>query len=422
LGRNAPANEPAFLNAAVDVPPGGEFPFERPIHGVRLHETTGQATAEYTAMLALVAAALAGAGAVVGLGTIADAVAGGVRTGICIVAADVCRASDAEASGLAPCTVAEHTRGEGLTFTVLSLRLGADDGWTAARRSDGSVLITHAERREVGGKVGIGFEASPLGLDVGADGKIDYGLGFGRAWEFPDADSAVRFLRSKDKDDVEPTWRFGDAGAAVGGEISADVGGLELSEIESTAHAAAGMRVGRGRTTYYIRARLDPLDAKVWAPGEDPHLEGPPPRNAIVELTRDASGLRELGFRTVEQGREGHVVETVARLDLRDPANRAATEPLLARRLPWPPAVARDLRTLVARAVRTGTVERAVYDVRDDSEDVSLSAKFGLAFGFDAEEVKLDRRLVAASAWTEGSRERERADCGVTGAGAERTS
>ena len=374
-------------------------------------------------MLALVAATMAGAGAVVGLGTIAEAVAGGVRTGICIVAGDVCRASDAAAAGLAPCTVDEHTRGEGLTFTVASIRLGADDGWTAARRSDGSVLITHAERRHVGAKVGIGVEASPLGVDVGVDGKVDYGLGFGRAWEFADAESAVRFLRAEDREDREPTWRFGDAGTVLGAELSTGVGGVEAMAVESTGRAAAGVRVGRGLTTYYVHARLDALDAKVWAPGADPRFEGPTTGDAIVELTRDAAGPREVAFRTVERGaRDGQVVETVGRLDLRDPGNRAAAEPLLSRRLPWPPAVARELGTLLARTVRTGTVERAVYEVRDGSDDFALNAKFGLALGFDAEEVDVDRRLVAASAWTQGSRERERADCGVTGTGGERSS
>ena len=116
------------------------------------------------------------------------------------------------------------------------------------------------------------------------------------------------------------------------------------------------------------------------------------------------------------------MVETVARLDLRDAANRAAAEPLLARRLPWPPAVLRDLRTLVRRTVRFGVVERAVYDVRDESQGVEVAAKFGLALGFDAGELKVDRRLVAATAWTHGSPARERADCGVTGEPPERRS
>ena len=380
-----------------------------------MRDVAGQSTTEFTALLALVAAALAGAGAVTGAGGVATAVADGVRTGICIVAGDICRASDAAAAGLAPCTVAEHTRGEGLLFTIASVRLGSEHGWTAARRSDGSMLITHARVREVGATVGIGVEASPLALEVGASGKLDYQFGSGRAWEFPDAASAVRFLRSEDREAVEPTWRFGDGGAVLKGSLEAGGVGVASSALEASAGAAAGVRVGRGLTTYYIRARLDPLDGHVWVPGASAGVDGPAARGAIVELTRDGAGPRELAFRTAGPGaRGGQVVETVARLDLREPANRAAAEPLLARGLPWPPAIAGDLRALLKRAVTTGIVERSVFAVRDGSEQLKLEAKLGLALGVDGREVDIDRRLVAASAWTNGSRERAREDCDVT--------
>ena len=379
--------------------------------GVRLHESSGQTTSEYAALLALVGVALAGAGTVVGLGTIAEAVAGGVRTGICIVAGDVCRASDAEAAGLAPCTLDDHTRGEGLTFTVASLRFGADDRWTAARRSDGSVVITHADQRKVGGKIGLGAEASPLGIEAEVSGKVDYALLSGRAWEFRDAAAAVRFLRSEDRDDVEPTWRFGDVGSVVSAETEAGLGPMTLTEFEATARAAAGARVGRDVTTYYVRARADAFAGGLSLPGVDARIEGPSTGDAIVEVTRDAAGPRELAFRRVERAARGQVVETVARLDLRDPGHRAAAEPLLSLRLPWAPSVARELRTLVARSVRSGIVERAVYDVEDDSEGIELGASLGVSLGVDASEVDVDRRLVAAQAWTNGSRARERADC-----------
>jgi hypothetical protein len=353
-------------------------------------------SAEYTALLALVGAAFAGAGAVVGLGTIADAVAGGVRTGICIVAGDVCRASDAAAAGLAPCTLADHTRGEALTFTVASVRFGADDSWTAARRSDGSVVITHVDERKLGAKVGLGVEASPLGVDAGVSGKLDYALSSGRAWEFRDVESAARFLRSSDRDDLEPTWRFGDVGSVVSGEVAGGLGPLTLAELQASARAAAGARVGRGLTTYYLRARADAFAGGVSLPGVDADVAGPSTGDTIVELTQDASGPREIAFRTVERGaRPEHVVETVARLDLRDPANRAE----------------RSLHELVTRAVRTGIVERAVYAVEDDSDGLELGAGLGVSVGVDASETELDRRLVAAQAWTGGSRARERADC-----------
>jgi hypothetical protein len=371
------------------------------------------ASAEYTALLGLVGAALAGTGAVVGVEAIGETVANGVRTGICIVAGDVCRASDAEAAGLAPCTVAESTRGEGLTFTVASIRFGADDEWTASRRSDGTVIVTHSDERRLGGKVGIGVEASPLGVNAEVSGKVDYALTSGRAWEFPDSDSARRFLDDQDREQHVPaTWRFGDVGAVVGGEAEAGLGPLTLTEFEATARAASGARVGRGLTTYYVRTRADSFAGGISLPGVDARVEGPSTGDSVVEVTRDRGGPREIAFRRVQRGmRDGQVVETVARLDLRDPGNRAAAEPLLA----WPPDAASVLQVLVARAVRSGIVERAVYDVDDDSEGVELSASLGVSIGVDASETELDRRLVSAQAWTDGSRARERADCGVTG-------
>jgi hypothetical protein len=368
---------------------------------------------EYTALVALVAAALTGAGVVAGPRAVGQAVAGVARTGICIVGGDVCRASDARAAGLQPCTVDDHTRGEGLALTVASVRFGADDRWTAARRSDGSVVITHSDERRLGGKVGIGAEASPLGITAELTGKVDYALTSGRAWEFRDAAAAVRFLR--DREGVEPTWRFGAVGSVVTAEAELEAGPVTFTQFETTARAAAGARVGRGLTTYYVRTRADTVAGGVKLPGLGLRVAGPSTGDTVIELTRDGAGLRELAFRRVQSGEPGQVVETVARLDLRDAGHRAAAEPLLSLRLPWPPAAAHELRVLAARAARSGIVERAVYDVADESGGLELSASLGLSVGIDASEAHVDRRLVAAHAWTQGSRARERVDCGAAG-------
>jgi len=104
-------------------------------------------------------------------------------------------------------------------------------------------------------------------------------------------------------------------------------------------------------------------------------------------------------------------VETVARLDLRVEANRAVAERLLRHRAPWPPAVAADLRAALLQAVRAGTVERSVYAVADGSRSFGLAGRLGAEVGLEADYAKVDRRLVSASAWTAGSRERAREDC-----------
>ena len=378
---------------------------------MRTHDPTGQATAEYVGLLALVAAALLGTGAVVGLGDVGDAVAAGIRTGICVVGGDVCRASDAAAAGLDPCTVGERSEGGGATVSIAWVRIGDSRGWTVATRSDGSVLVTRAHERKGGGGLGIGLEASPIGLHLGVEGKLDVTVTSGATWEFPDAAAAARFLSGGNSDSVAPTWRFGQAGEVLTGEAAAKIGGATLTGIEASARAAAGARVGRGRTTLYIHTRID-SGGTVWLPKHAAQVAGPTTGDVMVELTFEHGAFRELAFRTVAPGGEhGHVVDTIARLDLRDEANRAAAAHLITQRLPWPADVVHELRRLMLYTVQHGTVERAVYEVRDESSDFELAARLGQELGIELEDVKVQRRLIAASAWTPGSQERVREDC-----------
>jgi hypothetical protein len=372
----------------------------------------GQASAEYAALLALVAAALAGAGAAVGVGGVGSAVVEGVRTGICIVGGDVCRAADAEAAGLSPCTLTERTDGGATKLTVLSVRLGASGKWTVAARSDGSYVMTRTDGKSVGVGVGIGVAASPFELKFGVKGSYDLAVASGSAWELPDAAAVRRFLAADDDDRPPPTWRFGDLGAELTAKAGATVGGAMLTGVETTATAAAGARIGRGQTTVYVRARLGGPELVAWLPGGERRRALRGTGDVLVELTRADGELHEIAFRTVNAGaREGELVETVARLDLRDPGNRAAVSQLIAVRLPWPPSVMGDLRAVARRAVQTGVVERSVYASHDESDRFELSAKLGLEVGLQGDRIRERRRLVSASAWTDGSAERERVDC-----------
>jgi Flp pilus assembly pilin Flp len=384
---------------------GGEFLLVPPTEGVR--DQTGQATTEYAVLLALVAAALVGAGALVGLDTVGKAVASGVRTGICIAGGDICRASDAAAAGLSPCTVSDSRKGSGTVVSVGWLRLGEAKGLTVATRSDGSVLITRTHERRGGGGAGIGVDVSPLGINLGADVSADFALTSGEAWEFPDAASAARFLAGRS--DPPPVWRFGEAAEILGAQTGARLGIVTLAGAEASAQGGAGARVGRGRTTLYIRARLD-AGVKTWTPGGT-RTSGPTTGDVIVELALESGEPREIAFRRLgADAAAGRVVDTVARLDLRDPANRAAASRLLAHAPPWRTA-ARELHAVLALAVQRGTVEQAVYDVRDDSGSVEVAARLGAELGIDVSKVRVERRLVGASAWVGGSRERVREDC-----------
>jgi hypothetical protein len=361
---------------------------------VRVGDTRAQTTAEYTALLALVSAVLlAGAGAIAGPGEIGAAVAAGLRTGICIVGGDVCRASDARAAGLEPCTVGERHDGGGATVSVAWLRLGGRGGTTVATRSDGSVLVTRTAEGSAGAGLGVGIEASPLGVAIGVDGSIDFTVARGEAWEFADAAAARRFLAGED---VPPTWRFGEAGEALTGGADMTVGGSTLAGVEASARTAEGARVGRGRTTLYTRTRLG---SALELPGGS-GVGGPTSGDVMTEVTLVGDEPREIAFRTVGRSAGGgRVADTVARLDLRDPAMRAAAD------------AAPDLPSLIRLAVQRGVVERAVYDVRDDSRELELAVRIGAQLGVDASQVRVQRRLVSASAWTRGSQERVREDC-----------
>src|SRR5215207_774514 len=81
----------------------------------------GQASAEYVAVVALVAVLVAAAVAAGATAPFAQQVSAAVRTALCIVSGDVCRPADAAAEGLAPCVVAERSRTrsvEGSLFVV----------------------------------------------------------------------------------------------------------------------------------------------------------------------------------------------------------------------------------------------------------------------------------------------------------------
>jgi hypothetical protein len=185
-----------------------------------------------------------------------------------------------------------------------------------------------------------------------------------------------------------------------------------LTGLETSASLGAGVRVGRGETTLYLNARLDAPTPTVWMPGGRRTYPGPSTGDMLIEFTRSGDGPRELAFRKVERGSgSGDVVETVARLDLRVPANLAMAERLLRRPLPWGALVAGDLRDVVRHTVINGTVERATFTTTTESRRIELAARLGLELGIDARNVESTTHLTSAQAWIKGTGPRERVDC-----------
>jgi hypothetical protein len=374
-----------------------------------LRERRGQASLEYVAALAVVGLLLGtgvALGAVPGVG---GRVAHTVRLGICLVAGDVCRVADARAAGLEPCTVAQAVRGGGATLTVASIRFGAHDEYTAARRSDGSVVVTRAQDGSTGIEAGLGFEFSPAKVRVGADATLDVRGTRATGWTFPSPAVARAFIAglpdsAGDEHRWPRAWRSYGIGDEAEAAVTASALGHDLAGATAAAEAGAGVRTARdGSPTLLLDAGYHGLTAFAPLAGSSGGGSG----HVYAEWTPG----RELRFRSASLAAGGRLVEWSAALDLRDPANRAAAAPLLEAKAPWPPAAIRQVEAVLAQARRTGVVERTVSAVQDDSHDFSAGAKLGLALGLDVRSSHVDQHLMAASAWTGGSGERERADC-----------
>jgi hypothetical protein len=124
----------------------------------------------------------------------------------------------------------------------------------------------------------------------------------------------------------------------------------------------------------------------------------------MAEYTVDGDGPRQLTLRQIVPSNRGNrLSETVARLDLRDPVNRAL--------LPWT-RLASDPRGVVDDVVRHGTVEHNVYSVNDTSRSLSVELAWGIKVGVSGKYTNVQRTLVDATARTPGSgKERSRFDC-----------
>jgi hypothetical protein len=376
--------------------------------------TAGQATVEYIGAVALVTAVLTVAAAVVPgapapvLHAIPARLVHGIRHGICIVAGDVCTPSEAAAAGLSPCVVTSATRAREGEASFVFFRAGGGDAFSVSQDSEGRITVVKRHLDQAGLQTG-----AELGLgafSVGADAGVSLRVATATAWEFPDLQHARSFIaalpHSADAPSPYVVWRSYEGGPVADAEISATVVGHTLTGVATALDGSAGARIGRGgAVTVYFKGQLQrpgPSGDLVWGPGGNAG-------NVLGELTLVHGEPRSIAFTRVQAGGGGaRVVETVERLDLRDPANRAAAEQVLRLKPPWPPAAA---AALFRRMAQAGTVERATYRVHDHSTDFDVGIKLGEEVGLKVTVTRNERYLQDAAAWTPGSAERERFDC-----------
>lgn len=375
---------------------------------MRSHPPAGQATLEYIAAIALVAALLLVAAPAVGAPDVGRKVVEAVEHGICIVGGDICNSGDARRAGVAPCPLKSETSGAEGAMTAFSVELGGKWTLVVTPQSDGTVAVVRSAGASAGiaGGPSAGASLGPVKFEAGADGALRARVQVARGWTFPNLRAAERFLersvRNAFDDDHYPwTWQSGEYGAEAAGtaNVAAGVEGVvggDLVGVSVSGQDAIGMRRSRdGSTTTYTRISLAGPDVTVpFAP-----TVGRGRNEWIAEFTRDAGGPRELVFRTAVPGDMGNkVTETVARLDLRDPANLAAARPLLDSSEPWSAAGGAGKQAVMDRIATHGVVERLVSTVDDDSRGASASLKALFRFSLSGKQVRIHRTLVEATA------------------------
>ena len=387
-------------------------------HLPRRQPAAGQAAAEYVALLLVLVAVLAAAGPAAGAAGIPRGVVHGVRLGLCIVTGDVCTAREARAAGLPPCPMSSRVDGAEVGVTLFSIDLGTRGSVTMTARSDGTVQASWSAGiyRGVSGGWGIEASAGPLRVSGGAFAGAGLRLSQGRGWTFPSAEQARRFAAglpgSLTSSRWPADWNSVDAGpegyAMVGAAVGRGNAALSGIGVAATGSLGLGARISRDHlVTLYLRASLygpDVLAPVIQTPGRGP-------TNYVAEFTFGRDGPRSLLLRRAVPSRNNsRLTETVATLDLTDPANWAVAAPVIAR-LRSPAGKLADLRAVLDRIRVAGTVQRYVSTVNDSSSGVSVGFGDGLKFAVSGYRTKIRRRLVDARAWTAGSAARARADC-----------
>ena len=375
----------------------------------RIPGERGQAAAEYVAILLVVGAVLAGAGAVAAaVPGVGDRVVAAVRTGICIVGGDLCRTTDAAAAGLPPCLTRARGDRQDTTVDIAVVRLGGHGEWQLALRSDGSAVVTRLEANEAGGTVGVGVSFSPAGVEAGASATLTAGYRSGRAWRFADAAAARAFLDGARRDarvaaGRAPDERWDALAGTASAQAAAAVADLASLGVEAGGEAVLGLRRAGDARTVTLDLGSDAPAVALDLPG---FPAGPGSRRGVVaELTWVGGVARELVLRAARAGGD-RVEEYAARLDLRDPVSRAVAERALR-----PGGGVPDLRALAARIGSHGSVERDGYAVAREQHGFSVGGRLGVALGLAHERVTEERRLVDAIAWVNGGPPQRRFDC-----------
>jgi hypothetical protein len=405
--------------------------------------TGGQASLEWVAIVAVVAALLAVGTALAQADALGRRVTRQMARALCLVGHGDCR-RDQE-----PCVTRSEHGASSLLLNAFFVRLGS--GWDALieQRSDGTVAVTRVRTGTLGVEGGFGAhaKANVKGVDFGVGGEVRASLlarrEGGRAWIVDSWDAAqellgrLRLLGGGPPRPADIDYGGRDLAAALGASLGADgLVRLDLARGGLTFDRASGARVDRrtGRRTVYVKtsaaaeARLGggilgaagaaasrggevysvefdatgrPIDLQVVAAGTFGGSQDLP------DAVQPVVGLLETG------AAGGRRFEVTAHLDLTDAGNLAAARALLTAlaRDRWSASIPAASRVLRRRIDERGTVEARVLESRSDADNLEVSAAVGPKVGGAVHAEHASTRLLAAASRGLDGRWVAREDC-----------
>ena len=418
----------------------------------------GQATVEYTAVIALVGMVLAVGAAVVTVTGVGDRLLYAMRQGICAVGGVLCPPPPE------PCVLSRHAQRDTGSVVILAARVGEDQALIVERRSDGKVAVTVMGGRHAGAEYGLGagvnVEAGKDSAGAGAEVRAaaTARVGGGRTWILPSEAAARKLVDALGQGETiplidapaeaidelfgggehvrAPDIEWSDAGSGGDASASAAVGPAGV-DAAAAISVAAGLKTDHRTGRRIVFLRLDDsgsaaLTARVIGAGAGQSSIGTVAiafdrHGKPVALTANASAQVE-GAAQVPPGLEltkkirallhGHSgagarLEVDATLDLTAPANAEAAKRLIdALHHPGDPARAtRAVSGLADRLVTGARLDARLYAMGFDSYGGGGRIKVGLGLGASVDHRVEDSRLLGAWERPPDSAWHDRRDC-----------
>lgn len=367
---------------------------------MRSRSSSGQASVEYIAVVALVAIVFAVAGSFTLQGrAIAAAAMAQMRRGLCIVEGHDCKEEHP------PCPVASHGDSTEYHLDVALVHLGYGKSAIVERNSNGEVFVTVAKHYDLGATTGLGAglkNGDKIALGGEARAEVLASFGKGETYKVgseQQANALLGAIRRGDKNLPDPVTRYFDG--SVSGNLMGDLRGV----VDASEGNTLGGRYDRdtGKRTIYFKNTMS-LGAQV-SDDTGAGASGEASNDLRLALTLDRHNrpidLMAIGSGKLEASADlppllqpvaghlptgyGRAWEVEAHLDLTQPGIGHEVMANLLRP-----------QRLVHMLIDRSSIQVRGYATNDDSDEISGQVKAGLVIGAGRTKSTSSKKLIAA--------------------------